>query len=248
MILRRGMAPWQPEAIKLKMSDYLVLSAVPPVPATFGHVHSPAPSGGWGLLGNDKAGDCVLAGAAHETIVWAWATRRPIPRFTAPNVLKQYYALAGGADGGLDPIATAKWRCSNGLADADGDIHKVKAFGAISGTAELEQATYLFGVCGVGAALPDSAEQQFQNREPWSDLSSEPNKKNGHYFVVVGKNSKGNYMVVTWGRLQAMTPAYFDRYAVGGLCYFSQEYLTETGKSPELFDEAQLDADLAALG
>ena len=248
MMLKRGMLlPWQPEAIKLKMSNYLVSSALPPIPATFGHVHSPAPRGGWGMLGNDKAGDCVYAGWCHEEIVWAWATEKPIPRFTTAVVLPQYFSLTGGKDTGLDPIAAANWRISNGLADADGVIHKVKSFGSVVGQVEVEQAVYLFGVCGIGLALPDTAEQQFHDREPWNDLTSEPNEKNGHYVPVVGKNSKGQLMVVTWGRLHGMTPAYFNRYAVGGLCYFSQEYLTETGKSPELFDEAQLDADLAAL-
>ena len=249
MLLRRGMLPWQPDAVKLRMSTYLVSASLPAVPATFGHVHSPAPSGGWGMLGNDQAGDCVLAGAAHEAMVWEWATRKPLPRFTSANVLGQYYTLAGGKDAGLDPIGVAKWRCSNGLVDADGIVHQVKAFGSISVSdiAELEQAVYLFGACGVAGALPDSAEQQFANREPWNDLGSAPNPKNGHYFPCVGKNSQDNYMVVTWGRLQAMTPQYFLRYAVGGLCYMSLEYLTATGKSPELFDEAQLDTDLAAL-
>jgi hypothetical protein len=246
--LKRGMTEWRPEAVKLKMSTYLVSANLPPIPATFGHVHSPAPAGGWGMLGNSECGDCVLAGAAHETMVFAWATGKPIPTFTPVNVREQYRELTGGPDTGLDPIATAKWRVSTGLTDANGGVHTIKAFGAISGQKELEQAVYLFGACGIGLALPDTAEQQFLHREPWNDLTSEPNPKNGHYVPVVGKNSKGQLMVVTWGRLHAMVPAYFFRYAVGGLCYMSLEYLTDTGKSPELFDEAQLDADLAALG
>lgn len=244
--LKRGMLPWQPEDVKLKMSSYV--TPLPMVPKTFGHVRSAAPSGGWGMLGNDQVGDCVLAGAAHEQMVWAWATDTTVPRFTGTDVITQYHYLTGGQDTGLDPIAVARWRCTNGFVDTDGVIHKIKAYASVANRVEAEVAVYLFGACGLGLALPDTAEEQFQGREPWDDLDSMSDPKKGHYVPMVGKNSRGNYMVVTWGRLQAMTPQYFDRYVVGGLCYFSLEYLTATGKSPELFDEAQLDADLAALG
>jgi len=245
--LMRGMTEWEPEAIKLKFGNYLVRSQLPQVPKTFGHVRRAAPPGGWGMLGNDINGDCVLAGAAHEVMTWAWATEQAIPSFTPANVLKQYFELTGGKDAGLNPIATAKWRVSTGLTDANDGVHTVKAFGSIDSLSDLELAVYLYGVAGIGLALPDNAEQQFVNNSPWNDLSSDPNPKNGHYVPCVGKNSQGNLMVVTWGRLHALTPDYFDKYAVGAIVFFSREYLLETGKSPEAFDEAQLDADLAAL-
>jgi hypothetical protein len=246
-MLARGMLPWRPEAVKLQLRSYLVSAKLPAVPATFGHVQQAAPPvvGGWGMLGNDKAGDCVIVGAAHETMTWAWATGKTIPSFTSVNVLKQYRALTGGADAGLDPISTAKWRVSNGLADAHGGVHKVKAFGAVNSLADVELAVYLFGVCGLGLSLPNSAEQQFMDGRPWDDVTGEP--QDGHYVPCVGKNSAGNLVVVTWAKNQAMTSAYFDKYCVGAICYFSPEYLLATGKSPELFDEAQLDADLAAM-
>jgi len=244
-MLARGMLPWRPEAVKLQLRSYLVSAELPTVPATFGHVHHAAPDGGWGMLGNDKAGDCVLAGAAHETMTWAWATGKPIPAFSPVNVLKQYRQLTGGQDKGLDPISTAKWRVSNGLVDAQGGVHQVKAFSSVGSLADVEMAVYLFGVCGLGLSLPDSAEQQFIDGRPWDDVTGEP--KDGHYVPCVGRNTAGNLMVVTWGKLQAMTPTYFDKYAVGAICYFSREYLQATGKSPELFDEAQLDTDLSVL-
>lgn len=244
-MLMRGMTEWKPDAVKLQMRSYLLSAALPQVPPTFGHVHHAAPPDGWGMLGNDKAGCCVLSGAAHETMTWAWATGKPIPVFSPVNVLKQYRALTGGRDGGLDPIATAKWRVSQGLVDAMGDIHQVKAFGSVGSLSDVELAVYLFGVCGLGLELPDNAEQQFIDGRPWDDVTGEP--KDGHYVPCVGKNTAGNLMVVTWGKLQAMTPAYFAKYVVGAICYFSGEYLLATGKSPEMFDEAQLDADLAAM-
>ena len=245
----RGMLPWRSEAVKLTLRSYLRASALPRVPAKFGHVYRSEPpcAGGWGMLGNDAKGDCVLAGAAHETMTWAWATGRIIPAFTPENVVKQYLALTGGVDGGLDPIAVAKWRTSNGLVDANGVVHRVKAFGSVGSASDIELATYLFGACGLGLALPESAEQQFVDGRPWDDTAGEPNPKNGHYVSAVGKNSSGNLMVVTWGAVHAVTHDYLEKYVVGAIAYFSREYLRDTNRSPEAFDEAQLDDDLAAL-
>jgi hypothetical protein len=244
-MLARGMLPWRPEAVKLRLRSYLMMPAFPALPVTFGHVHQAAPVGGWGMLGNDKYGCCVMSGAAHETMTWAWASGHPIPRFDGKGVVKQYLELTGGADGGLDPISTAKWRVRDGLVDAMGDIHQVKAFGSVGNLVDVELSVYMFGSCGIGLALPGNAEQQFIDGRPWDDVAGEP--RDGHYVPCVGKNTAGNLVVVTWGKLQAMTPAYFNKYAVGAICYFSLEYLLATGKSPELFDEAQLDADLAAM-
>jgi hypothetical protein len=248
-MLMRGMLPWRSEAVKINLRRYLVAAELPKVPKSFGHVRKAAPpvSGGWGMLGNDSEGDCVLAGAAHETMTWAWATRKPIPPFTPTNVIDQYLALTGGADSGLDPVDTAKWRVSTGLTDANGSVHKIKAFVSCGSQADVEIAVYLFGACGLGLSLPDNAEQQFSAGQPWNDISGARNEQNGHYVPCVGKNSAGNLIVVTWGALTAMTPAYFDKYGAGAIALFSPDYLLETNKSPEAFDEAQLDADLAAL-
>jgi hypothetical protein len=249
MTLHRGMLPWREEAIPLKFDAYIDRAKLPAVPKKFGHVGSAQPpvKGGWGILGNDKAGCCVRSGFCHEIMVWAWATKRPIPPFNSQLVLKQYYERTGGQDTGLDPIAEAKFRCSTGIADAAGAYHKTKAFASV-GTADIELCAYLFGICGVGAALPDNAEAQFLAGKPWTDTSGAPNRRNGHYFTICGKNTAGNLIAVTWGRLQAISKEYLNKYCVGGVCYFSLEYLLTTGASPELFDEAQLDADLASLG
>ena len=246
MTLYRGMLPWREEAIPLKFSSYIDRAKLPVVPKRFGHVGNAQPR--FGMQGNDQAGDCVLAGAIHEIMVWAWATKRTIPPFNTQLVLGEYFKLTGGADTGLDPIKVAKWRCSTGVLDANGTRHKIKAFASVGTTTDIELAAYLFGACGIGLALPDNAEDQYRAREPWDDTSGAPNPKKGHYVPIVGKNAAGNLIAVTWGRLQAISDSYLNTYCVGGVCFFSLDYLLTTGASPELFDEAQLDADLSALG
>ena len=49
------------------MSRYLIPAKLPTPPAEFGH---DAVIGDWEMLGNDTVGDCVIAGALHETMLW----------------------------------------------------------------------------------------------------------------------------------------------------------------------------------
>jgi hypothetical protein len=258
--MKRGLRlPFNREAVPLRFGDYLVRGNLPAVPKSFGHVGAeyPPASGGWGALGNITAGDCTIAGACHETQTWYWATQRPIPTFTDGSAIADYSkALVdqGSApynpedeatDTGLDPVALAKWRQAVGITDAAGGVHKITAYASIADPEELDLACYLFGAAAICWNLPDSAEQQFESNQPWSDLGG--SGTGGHYTAYVGRNSAGNRMVVTWGDLQAATDSYVSKYLVGGLAYLSREYLLSTGNSPEAINFDQLNADLAEL-
>lgn len=244
MSLKFGMREWHADAIKLKFANYVDRQLLPKVPATYGHVKTNDVP--WGMLGNDQYGDCVLAGACHETMVWALATHHTLPSFNNQTIISQYLALAGGKDEGLDPIETAKWRVTTGVEDDGGIAHRVKAFASINRDADLDIAAYIFGACGVGFNLPESCMAEFNHGKPWADTSEAG--VGGHYVPLVGRNSKGLRFVVTWGRLQAVTDKFWKKYFVGGVCYFSLEYMLASGFSPEGIKEEQLDADLAVLG
>lgn len=245
MTLQRGMKPWREDAIKLQFVNYLDRSKLPAVPRTYGHVkRNDVP---WGMLGNDEVGDCVLAGRAHETMVYALATRRGLPSFTSDGIKEQYFALTGGKDEGLDPISVAKWSVTTGLKDAAGELHKVKAFASVNNDKDLDIAAYIFGACGIGFLVPDTALAEFDAGKPWVATSEAPNREHGHYVPLVGRNSRGLRFVVTWGRLQAVTDAFWRKYFVGAVAYFSLEYMLANGISPEGIKEAQLDSDLRAL-
>lgn len=260
--MKRGLI-FPTEAPRLRFGDYLVRANLPAVPKVFGHVGADQPpvSGGWGNVGNRLAGNCPIAGAAHETQTWFWATGRPIPPFTDASGLADYsraLVALGGApydptnpatDTGLDPVALASWRQTVGITDAAGGIHKIGPFASIGDPEELDLACYLFGAAAFCWQLPNSAEAQFRAGEIWDDTSGTPGA--GHYTAFVGKNSAGNRMIVTWGRLQAVSDAYVAKYMYpapyGGISFLSQEYLLATGKSPEAFNWDQLNADMAQL-
>jgi hypothetical protein len=247
MQLKRGMTTFKIQDIPLKFSSYVNKAKVPLVPATFGHVHSAGPHGGWGMLGNDTKGDCTMAGIAHGDMVWNWATGSTIPLFSDAVIVKQYMHLTGGVDSGLDPVEVAQWWQSHGLVDAHGKTHKIRSFTAIDKVPDAVEAAYLFGFSGLAMWMPTTAEAQFEAGQPWDDTSGDPQQNEGHFVPLVGRNSAGNLMVVTWGRVHAATPAWMDKYFAGGVAYTSQEYMMASGLSPEGFNFDQLDADMASL-
>jgi hypothetical protein len=95
--------------------------------------------------------------------------------------------------------------------------------------------------------FPKSAEKQFTNQQPW-DVVPGARQAGGHYVPVFDRNSVGNILCVTWGRLQAVTPNFVREYNDEILVYLSLEWLDRnTMISPDNFDRAALVRDLAAL-
>src|SRR5205807_10604879 len=105
-------------------------------------------------------------------------------------------------------------------------------------------ATYIFQTVGIGIEFLGSAMDQFNAGEPW-DVVQGASIEGGHYVPLVGVN--GNLQVVTWGALQQMTQAFFEKYCDEAWAYVSVEDLDGKGLDPEGFNVEQLQADLAGL-
>lgn len=250
---RLGKRPARRGAIKLALGDYLTPSELPKAPPVFGH-YGRGDGLPWGMLGNDVCGCCVWAGAAHETMVWTHRAGAGLPApFTEDSVLSDYSAQTGyhpgdaSTDQGTDMQAAASYRRRIGVVDAQGIRHRIEAYATIrmGDPAQLALATYLFGAVGVGLQLPDYAEDRFDQRRPWVYETSK-RSLGGHYVSVVGRNSAGHFLVVSWGRLHAMAPEFYSAFSDENAVYLTAENL-ENGLSPEGFDVARLSDDLAAL-
>jgi len=254
---KRGKLPARPGSIELRFGDYLKKDKLPQLPQRFGHVTNIPPGRhGWGMLGNDIAGDCVIAGRCHQIMVDALATHRPVPDFSPGSALAAYsqcLVYCGGkpfdprdpsTDTGLDMQSAAKWWRDVGLTDADGNLHRIDAYVAIETVEDVLMATYLCGSAGVGLALPDSAERQFEAGQVWDDVKSPPT--GGHYVPCVGYMG-GHLVVVTWGELQGMTPQFATARMEDGVCCLSREYMMANNLSPEMIDWSALLDDLDAI-
>jgi hypothetical protein len=244
-----GKKPARKDAIKFKLAHYLKLSALPTPPKKAGHQ---ALVVDWeGMLGNDKYGDCVFAGAAHETILWGKEGGLNTT-FTEQAVLSDYSAVTGfnpndpNTDRGTDMQNAASYRRKTGVVDANGKRHQVATDLAVTpgNVNQIKQAIYLFSNVGIGFEFPDYAMAQFNQGKTWH-LQSGGQIDGGHYVPAVGYDSRYLY-VVTWGRVQKMSWGFFKKYCDEAVVYLSSEMLTN-GKSLEGFNAVQLQADLAQL-
>ena len=241
-------------AVSLKFSMVFNAAKLPTPPLVFGHENLMA-DGNWFGLGNDRVGDCVFAGAAHEHMLWTMVGGQPRSRFTTADVLSDYAAVTGfdpakpETDQGTDMQVAAAYRQKTGIRDALGIRHKIDAYAALRAgdTAELALATWLFGATGCGFNIPSSAEAQFEAGQPWTIVPSD-SIEGGHYNVCVGRNSDGNFLFISWGRVQAATPAWVGYYMDEGLSYLSMESLNSSTKmTPEGFSYDVLQEYLKGL-
>ena len=243
-----------------QFAHYRTLAPLPPYPVQFGHEALIAAKA-WLMLGNGPdnsvtdgfqgAGDCVFAGADHETMLWTTETGKPA-KFTGANAIADYSAVTGynpndpNTDQGTNVRDALKYRRKTGLIDAAGKRHKIGAYLALEpgNTDHLYEALYLFGVVGIGIRFPGSAMDQFDAGKPWAVVAA-AQIEGGHYIPLVARRPP--YLeCVTWGSIQAMTDQFYATYCDEAWVILSSEMLA-AGKSPEGFDLKQLQADLKAL-
>lgn len=235
MIRKLGKLPARPDAVKFKYGAIFNVAKLPTPPLRFGHFNSISQ---WGEFGNDKYSDCVFAGAAHETMIWC-SEVGAVTTFDDTAVLSDYSAVTNfdpnnpATDQGTDMQEAASYRRKVGLLDASGSRHKVDAYVAIKAgdLVQLAQAAYLFGAVGAGFRMPASAEAQFDAGQPWDVVQGDA-VEGGHYVPIIGRNSAGNFLGITWGRLHAMTPRWVSTYMDEGIAYLSIEAL-KNNLSPE---------------
>ena len=248
--MKFGLKPVRQDAVKFKMTTYAALDKLPQPPPIFGRYFLIQ---NWGVLGNDQYGDCVIAGAAHETMLWNAEQARIVP-FTDQNVLANYSTITGfnpsdpSSDQGTDYEAAAQYRRKTGIVDAAGKIHGIDAYLDVTrDPTHLAEAIWLFGAAGICLAFPDYAMDQFNRGQPWDVVPGQPEPTEGHYVCGVGRNAGGNIVAVTWGQLQVITPAFLTKYMQAGIAYVSLERLNEKGISLDGFDQEALEADLEDL-
>jgi hypothetical protein len=188
---------------------------------------------------NDRIGDCTCATAGH--IIQALSTygKKTTETITDNDVLAAYTAVSGynpitgeHDDGAVVQEVLSHWR-KVGIGG-----HKILAFASVDfrNPSELRQATHIFGNVYLGIDFPNTAMDQFNNGEPW-DVVDGAYSEGGHainagYYDV----SDGMWKVVTWGKVQPMTQAFWDKYVEEAWVVVSPEWLDATGRNPEGID------------
>lgn len=251
MSLKYGKKPARPEAIKFRFADFFAVDKLPTPPATFGHYQN-IPN--FFMLGNEEYGDCVWAGAAHETMIWTLEGKGTCAPFTVNDVLSDYTAVTGfdpnnpNTDQGTDMVQAAQYRQKTGIRDANGNRHKIDAYISLK-TADLNElmlAMWLFGAVGIGINVPSTMQDQFMADQPLT-VPDNIQIEGGHYISGVGRDSDSNILIVTWGQIARMTPEFYQKFNDETVAYLSLESLNSKNLSPEGYDAAGLQKALAQL-
>ncbi len=240
-----GKLPVRTDVRTLRLAHYVDVSKLPRPPATLDLTRDVAE---WPMYANDRIGDCTIAAAAHMIEAWTASATGAAVEVTESSVLTAFDRVKlvdplTGEEGAIELDVLTSWR-KQGIGR-----HRISAFArvAVHDHAFVRAGAWLFGGLYIGLALPVSAQQQ--RVWDWTgSLSGDarPGSWGGHAVDVVGYDRQ-TLTVVTWGRLQELTWAFWDRYVDEVWAIISVDFLDETGEAPNGLDLAALKSDLSLV-
>jgi hypothetical protein len=240
--LKLGKKPAHHDPRTLQMANYLEL---PAIPATQDWTKKAASN--WGMMLNDKLGDCTCAAVGH--IIQAWSANAEAKEIVLPDqaILKTYEAVTGyrpddpSTDRGAVELDVLRYWRKTGVGG-----YKIDAFVALEpkNHAHIQAAVDLFGGAYIGLALPLSA----QTQKVWSvppggpSGNAAPGSWGGHAVVVEAYDAHG-LTIITWGQPKRMTWSFWDAYCDEAYACLSELW---AGKkpAPSGFNLAALKGDL----
>jgi len=190
------LAPARPDGLHM-----LAFYQSNPLPKAPEKVTSPVVAD-WGMLGNDKYGDCTFAGIVHARMANATVLGLTESFPSESDVVNTYLSYTKGQDAGaVEADLLAYWK-SNDLFGS-----KIAAFAPTDHADfdELKSVIASYGLAYIGIRVPAPCEQQFALHQPWT-LTNTPADNNiigGHCIILVGYDEQYFY-AVTWGQIQAI--------------------------------------------
>jgi len=236
----------------LKLSDYIRSELANPPAA----ISRPHPGFQWGMLANDKIGDCVIAMMLHSIEDFHLDAGAPPPAFTDADAITIYSAITGynpndpSSDRGTDESAAMLHWEHPGLQTTDNGTHTIVATVAVdpSNLNECRIAIDEFVDLQIGIALPITAQGQTE----WTVVgdgktgNSAPGSWGGH-GIPYREYDAETFKCVTWGAELLLTVPFHQDYAQEGHVVVTQEMLNKQGVGPSGVAWDELIADIKAL-
>jgi Putative lactococcus lactis phage r1t holin len=220
---------------RVKLTADLAPALTPPAAVDY---YSKVPAASWGMDGNDTLGDCTCAEVDHAIKALQVAAGNPETKSTTAEVVKLYEAAGGynpddpNTDQGAEMQAVRNYWRKNG-ATLGGTKHTILLFAEVDHRNHdlVKWCIHRFGELGVGINFPTSAMQQFDKGLPWDVVKGSP-FEGGHAIAAVGYDDTYVY-VITWGRVQRMTWAFWDWTVEEAWTQLSSEFVNATsGNDP----------------
>lgn len=198
----------------------------------------------FGMMLNDRLGNCTCAGGGHAIQVWTSQTRPEEVTVADADVLAMYEGACGYKpdnpetdQGGIETEVLRYWQ-KNPLAG-----HKLDAVGGVApgSRTDVKAAVWLFGGCYIGVQLPTSAQSQAVWDVPAQGPrgSGAPGSWGGHCVFVVGYNDIG-LSFVSWGKVMKMTWAFWDTYVDEAYALLSPDWFAANDEAPMNFKYQEL--------
>jgi hypothetical protein len=237
---RFGKHPAKHDYRTLRLRSYLTTAIAPPPPSldvlqrVFDKLHTTDIGALFPMDGNDRLGDCTIAGLAHAITVFGGLVGRKHVMATK-SVTKLYMHLTGGVDSGLVELDVLNyWRKHTVSND------KILAFASVDpkNHTHVQQAIQLFGGVYLGFQVQQNCIEDFNAGKPWTPG---PLLQEGHAVYAVGYDAD-TVTVLTWGSTQKGTWGWWDECVDEAYAILPPE-----AKSADFapgFNIAQLQADL----
>ena len=242
-----GKGPVRVDPRTLKMVDYVSKLAPAPlvydVPSALGSTYN------FGMMGNDKLGDCTIAGKGHTIQMWTFRAKGAMVTLPDSAIILDYEKFGynpvdPNTDQGAVELDVLNDWVKNPLAG-----HALKAFVSIHphSAQQTMDAIYYFGASYIGLALPLFA----QNEDVWSvprilGSNGVPGSWGGHCVTLVAHNKIGP-ICITWGKLKQMTWNFYFKYCDEAYALLSTDWLNNSMLSPAGFDINALEQDLTLV-
>lgn len=179
----------------------------------------------WGLLDNDRIGDCDPVAMLHMEMLFAAEAGKPVT-VTDLTAVQLYSAITGYVPG---PELTNPELAGTNPTDQGTDLAQGVQFWQNTGLGvgskivgyagltpgdpdELAVALSRFEAVLLGINVPDFAQTQFAAGGPWQPERGRHQIVGGHAIPVVGATSRHLFEVVTWGAKIGMTDTFYQAY------------------------------------
>ncbi len=202
----------------------------------------------FGVMYNDRLGDCTCAGVGHAIQVWTRNTGKEItiPDSAVIGLYEKFGYVPGNpsTDNGAVETDVLNYWLKNPVVG-----HALDGYVALQpkNIADIKDAVWLFGGAYIGVALPITA----QGQDTWLVTSAgttgdgAPGSWGGHCVFVVGYDARF-VTFISWGRLMKMSWNFWWAYCDESYGLLSKDWIAK-GKAPSGFDAAALAADMAEL-
>jgi hypothetical protein len=193
--------------------------------------------------GNDKYGDCTMAGIDHVVRVCEHQFGGDIPLPTEAKIVAKYLELSPNDEGLNESELLARWlkpgvglNLGYGQPVAYVPVPPKDAF-------QVMQSIAFYGTCYFGGMVGQPQQEQFSSGEPWKWVDGQ--EEDGHCWVGVGYDEGGVYSA-TWGGI-AYQPWGFLAHSLDEAWCILTHQLVEVKADTLGIDIATLKADLARV-